>query len=183
MVNVAIFSNISSISNKTTYGTSVVNSITDINAITVQQLTALQEVQRSYTVYLAGKQFQNISSNYGNYINLLSVLNSINVVDPKLQILIKIAIEGLTGSINSISIFNQYAFKELAMIELNKRITDILSERNRIAAMNTVTSTMSAVKTINFSPLFSYYISLYGMPRYGIGFDPAKLAFIQNMKK
>ena len=180
MVAVGIFDSTSTVAGKTIFGT-IASNINGPNTITVEQRVALQKVHDLYTVFLAAKQYQSISSNYANYINLLSVLNSIQVLDPKLRILIKIATDGLIGSINSISIYSQYAFKEIALIELNNRIIEILSKKNTHQALSTAKSTMHAVKIIKLNPLFSYYISLYGMPACGIGFDPVKLAFLQNI--
>lgn len=157
------------------------NNIGDPNLITGAQLVALNKIHDSYTVYLAGKQYKSISTNYAYYINLLAEINSINVTDPNLKILLKIATDGLQGSVNSVSLYNQYVFKEIAISELNNRISAILSMKNRQQALDTTTSTVKAVQVINFNPLFSYYISLYGMPEYGVGFDTAKLAILQNL--
>ena len=38
-----------------------------------------------------------------------------------------------------------------------------------------------ATKTLLFSPLYSNYIFFYGMPEYGVGFDPNKVNFIQRL--
>jgi len=31
------------------------------------------------------------------------------------------------------------------------------------------------------APIFSYYVYLYGLPDFGVGFDPAKMAFLQSL--
>jgi hypothetical protein len=181
MVSVAIYTNTSSTLGRNLFGTLILNNVIDVNAITTEQLASLKQVHNYYTIFLEGKQYQRISSNYVNYINLLNAVNSINVADPKLQILIQIAKDGLIGSLNSVSIYNQFAFKEIALIELNNQIVEILSKKNRQQALNSATSTMHGVQCLKLSPLFSYYIKLYGFPKFGVGFDPVKLAFLQNI--
>jgi hypothetical protein len=181
MVSVAIYSNTSTTLGRNLFRTLKSNDRIDTNAITTEQLASLKQVHDYYTIFLAGKQYQSISSNYVNYINLLSAVNSINVVDPKLQILIQIARDGLTGSLNSISIYNRYTFKEIALIELDIQIVEILSKKNRQQALNSATSTMHGVQCLKMNPLFSYYIKLYGIPKFGVGFDPVKLSFLQNI--
>lgn len=183
MVSVAIYSNTTTTLGKNLFGTFRSNNRIDVDAITTEQLGSLKQVHDYYTIFLAGKQHQKISPNYANYINLLNVVNSINVVDQKLQILIQIAGDGLTGSLNSVSIYNDYAFKEITLMELNNQIVEILSKKNRQQALNSATSTMHGVQCLKLNPLFSYYIKLYGFPKFGVGFDPVKLAFLQNIAK
>ena len=182
MVNISIYTNSTSYENKNIFGTIPGNDIIDPNRITLEQLDALKRVNESYTVYLAAKQYQKIPKNYGRYIDLLAKIKTITVEDPNIQILIKIATDGLIGSNNSVSIFNQFAFKEIALLELKNRISDILSNKNRQQALHCSKSTVEIVQVMNFGPLFSRYISLYGMPEFGVGFDAAKLAVLHSIK-
>ena len=76
-------------------GTIETSSITIDNVINDRQYALLQKIHDSYTVLLAKKQYENISSNYDQYIFLLHQLREINVSDSTLQLLINITEETL----------------------------------------------------------------------------------------
>jgi hypothetical protein len=66
-------------------------------------------------------------------------------------------------------------------ILLQKKIDEILSGKNEQQAMSNTTGQFTATQTFVLAPLFSYYIVMYGMPAYGVGFDPVKLSIISNI--
>lgn len=152
-----------------------------LNGPTAAQLSALNTVEQKYSLLLSEKKYEQIPSNYTNFLNLLKILRSMNVYDVKLSLLIQIAENALVGSMNVNTLYSSYAYNEIKIALLNKQIEDILSNKNVIDTISSTSSTMVATKTIKLSPMFSYYIYLYGLPAYGVGFDPAKLSFIQNL--
>ena len=150
-------------------------------ATTISQITTLNTVHQNYSLLLAEKKYEQIPSNYTIFLKLLNSLKSIVVYDKKLILLIKIAENALIGAINVNTLYTSYAYNEIKISLLNKRIEDILSNKNVINIITSTTSTMVVTKTMKLSPLYSYYIFLYGLPAYGVGFDPMKLAFIQKL--
>jgi hypothetical protein len=148
---------------------------------TAAQLSVLNTVEQNYSLLLSEKKYEQIQSNYTVFLNLLKTLRSINVYDVKLSLLIKIAENALVGSMNVNTLYSSYAYNEIKIALLNKRIEDILSNKNVIETIASTSSTMVASKTIKLSPIFSYYIYLYGCPVYGVGFDASKLSFIKNL--
>ena len=163
-------------------GTIETSSITIDNVINDRQYALLQKIHDSYTVLLANKQYENISSNYDQYIFLLHQLREINVSDSTLQLLINITEETLTGSVNMYSLYEAYMYNELQILLLNKRIEDILSDKNMVhTIMDGIEGRFSLTKCFKLSPILSYYIHLYGVPAYGVGFDPDKLVFLQKL--
>jgi hypothetical protein len=42
---------------------------------------------------------------------------------------------------------------------------------------------MSITKTFTLAPIFNYYIIIFGMPAYGVGFDPVKVYFLEQILK
>ena len=67
---------------------------------------------------------------------------------------------------------------------LNKKNDDILSGKNEVKAIGGCTSgKLSISKTFKLSPIYSYYIHLYGMPAYGVGFDATKLSLLSSIMK
>jgi len=152
------------------------------NKITPQQLAALQLIYDSYTQLLANRQYEKIASNNINqYLEILNLIKTVQISDPDLQLFIDIAENSLMGAVNINALYTSYAYNEIKVALLNKRIKDILSDKNTHNTATTVSGQFSATQTFTLSPLYSYYIYVYGMPEFGVGFDPVKLAFIQSL--
>ena len=145
------------------------------------QVHLLSIIYDQYVILLANKNYEQIPSNYQQYITLLNQLKSVRVSDYKLQTLLYIAENGLMGSINANTLYQRYAYDEIKIGLLNKRIKEILSDKNVKETIASTSGQFLATKTFKLSPLYSYYIYLYGMPDYGIGFDPIKLAFVKSL--
>ena len=157
------------------------NTIKYQSALTSMQLTSLQLVYDNYAVMLADKSYERIPTSYVKYVELLNQLKAINLFDYKLQLLINIAETSLIGSINANSLYTSYAFNEIKVALLNKRIKEILSDKNVKETIGSASGQICITKTFKLSPLLSYYIYLYGMPAFGVGFDPMKMAFVQAL--
>jgi hypothetical protein len=151
------------------------------NTINSSQLAALEQIYESYTRLIADKSFESIPSNYTQYMELLTKLKSIQITDSNLELLIQITENSLTGSMNVGALYTSYAYNEIKVALLNKRIRDILSDKNTQQAATNVSGQFTATQTFTMAPIFSYYVFLYGLPEYGVGFDPAKMAFLQSL--
>lgn len=150
-------------------------------ACTPDQVHLLSIIYNQYVILLANKSYEQIPSNYQQYIALLNQLKTIKIKDYKLQTLLYIVENGLMGSINANNLYQRFAYDEIKVGLLNKRIKEILSDKNVKETIASTSGQFLATKTFKLSPLFSYYIYLYGMPDYGVGFDPAKLAFVRSL--
>jgi len=151
------------------------------NVINSSQLAALEQIYESYTLLLADKSFETIPTNYAKYNELLTQLKSIKITDSNLELLIQITENSLTGSMNVGALYTSYAYNEIKVALLNKRIREILSDKNTHQAATNVSGQFTATQTFTMAPIFSYYVYLYGLPEYGVGFDPAKMAFLQSL--
>ena len=151
------------------------------NVINSSQLAALEQIYESYTLLLADKSFETIPTNYAKYNELLTQLKSIQITDSNLELLIQITENSLTGSMNVGALYTSYAYNEIKVALLNKRIREILSDKNTQQAATNVSGQFTATQTFTMAPIFSYYVHLYGLPEYGVGFDPAKMAFLQSL--
>lgn len=145
------------------------------------QITSLHTIYTQYTTLLADKSYELIPSNYTQYLALLNQIKSINVSDYQLQMLIFIAENALVGSINANTLYQRYAYDEIKVALLNKRIQEILSGKNVIETTSSTTGQFTATKTFKLAPLFSYYVYVYGMPAFGVGFDHNKLNFLKSL--
>jgi hypothetical protein len=95
-----------------------------------------------------------------------------------LRLLFKIANDGLLGALNSKTLNADNVDLNFQVLMLNKKVDDILSGKNEVKALGDTSGEISITKTFKLAPLYSYYIYLYGMPEYGVGFDAAKLSLL-----
>jgi hypothetical protein len=42
---------------------------------------------------------------------------------------------------------------------------------------------LNITKSFKLASVFNNYILIYGLPKYGVGFDPAKIAFLADLLK
>ena len=94
----------------------------------------------------------------------------------------KLIMELLTASYNTGQLSGSNLLLAVDKINLQKQIQDILSNKN-VKNIDTVggTGQMSVVKTFKLAPVYNYYITVYGMPQNGVGFDPIKLSYLANV--
>jgi hypothetical protein len=95
-----------------------------------------------------------------------------------LRLLFQIAQDGLAGAVHCRGHATENAELNIRILMLNKKIEDILSGKNEVKAVGNASGKISVTKTFKLAPLYSYYIHLYGMPAYGVGFDPSKLSLL-----
>mgnify|MGYP006268438469 CR=1 FL=1 len=144
------------------------------------QFKLLTTIRENYSKNLATKNYEKIPSSITKYLALLHSLQKIKITNANLLLLIQVVSNVLTGSLNANSLYSSYAYNEIAIITLTKRIQEILSNINVINTSKGE-GQFTAVKTVRLSPIFNYYIHLYGMPEPGVGFDMNKLAFLKTI--
>lgn len=151
------------------------------NQVTTSQVIALQQIYDLYALMLAQKKYENLPKNYTQYIDLLNQLKAIQINDPQLRLLIDVAENALVGSVNVGALYTNYAYNEIKVALLNKRIKEILSDKNSKQTASNVSGQFTATQMFTLSPIFSYYIYLYGIPEFGVGFDPMKMSFVRSL--
>jgi hypothetical protein len=157
--------------------------IGSVFTFTNETILAIKAVQQYYTVNLANQTYGNIPTNYNQFLYLYGILiNTIsNVKDANLKLLFQTAIEGLSGSINAYGLNIDKTELKIKINFLEQTITDMESNKNVFNAITTCAGQYSFKKSFTLSPLFSYYIMLYGLPEEGMGFDQAKLSVLLNI--
>lgn len=181
------------ISSNTTFFRTVVNPVADSTSpsssaikdfiFDPELLRTLHTIDDHYVENLAKKMYLNIPNNMDAYLALdyIMSLNIANVKNSNVKMLLDIAKEGLTGSIHSRAIMTEYTDLTVKNTILEKRIEDILSGKNEVAAMNDTCGEFVITKTFKMAAVYSYYITLYGMPAFGVGFDTAKLTLLVDI--
>ena len=142
----------------------------------------LTKIENNYVYKMALRDYSNIPNDMFGYLTLNDIMiNTINAQkNTNLKLLLQIASDGLTGALNSKTLSAENAELEINIALLQKKIDDILSGKNEIKAMHGDTCGEFVIaKTFKLAPLYSYYIHLYGMPAFGVGFDAKKLQLVK----
>jgi len=142
--------------------------------------TAIDRARTEYTTFLANRQYQSISTDLNKSLLLYDEVyqQKAKATNSNLLILLQITMDGIQGTMNAYTLYTQNISLTLSNMILEKKIEDILSGKNETNAISDTCGQFTATKTFVLAPLFSYYIMMYGLPAFGVGFDPEKLAVI-----
>ena len=149
----------------------------------VNQMNIVRKIHELYTLMLASRKYEKIPSDYDQYVDLLTQLTDITVTGSALQLMMNIVEKTLIGCMNVISVYEINLYNELQVLLLNTRINEILTDKNKkhvVGDSDNVSGHIAVQKTFTLSKIYSYYIYLYGMPEFGVGFDVDKLKFLRN---
>jgi hypothetical protein len=142
--------------------------------------SALNIIQNQYVSKEALKKYLEIPELMSQYLSLNDTMMSsiAKQRNTNLRLLFQIAKDGLLGALNSKTLNADNVDLNFQVLMLNKKVDDILSGKNEVKALGDTSGEISITKTFKLAPLYSYYIYLYGMPDYGVGFDAAKLSLL-----
>lgn len=143
----------------------------------------LDVIYLNYVKNLANRLYPNIPMSEEEYLLLYGIVaNEIaNQTNSNLIKLLKLAMDAMTGARHARTLNEDNVDLNLQVLLLNRKIDDILSKKNEVVAMGSTAGEFVITKTFKLAPLYSYYIYLYGMPAYGVGFDPSKLTILAAM--
>lgn len=150
-------------------------------SITNAELQSLYTIQTLYTLNLANRTYTNIPVDFTQYLKLRNIAN--NAIqkyksNPALSILFQITVDGITGAINAYGLNTLNTETQVQNIYLQGVLQEIINGVNVTKAFDETSGTLAMKQTFQLAPLFRYYISMYGVPAPGIGFDPVKLALV-----
>jgi hypothetical protein len=144
---------------------------------------ALNKVETNYVEKMAKRKFLEIPNSVPAFLTLNDILlSSISKMkNTNLRLLFQIARDGMDGALKSRTLYIDNADLEIQVLSLNKKNDDILSGKNEVKAIACTSGQFAIKKTFKLAPLYSYYINLYGMPAYGVGFDATKLSLLATI--
>lgn len=153
----------------------------ELTFLTDSYLNILKIIETMYGSNMANKTYEQIPTDYTQYTNLVTSIQNIQsqTSNSTMSLLLKIAEETLVGAYNSFTLYGDNIFLQLDKATLEKRVEDILSNKNVQTVENTASSSnMSLTQTFHLATVFNYYIKIYGLPPSGTGFDPVKITFL-----
>ena len=151
------------------------------SSLTLAELESLHQIQSLYTVNLADRTYENIPTSMPQYLDLLSAANAALTKygsNPGLAVLFQITVDSITGAINTYGLNALNVQTQVQNTYLQNTIQEIINGVNITKAFSDTSGTFSMSRAFELAPLFRYYISLYGVPAPGVGFDPLKLSLI-----
>jgi len=158
----------------------------DLDLITTSFMSTFNVIEYLYTANMANKNYEMIPNNYNQYVQLYMVLQKIQykTKNKNLLLLLKIIQDALVGSINTYTLYGETIMLKLDKTNLEKKVDEILSNKNvKFVEMSNTSGQMTITKSIKLAAVFNYYITIYGMPAYGVGFDPTKIAYLVDILK
>lgn len=148
---------------------------------TLDGLKVINDIDASYGINLANKTYDNIPADYQAYVDLYNILANIAITttDTRVSDLLTAAQHLLDGAINAFGLYSENLMLARDKTILQNKITDILSGKN-VSSVNVEPNggSMVLTKTFTLAAVFNYYILIYGMPEYGVGFDPIRIEFL-----
>jgi hypothetical protein len=166
---------------KTIYVTvQVIDPDYDLSANTV---IALKQINTDYVARLATRQFASITTSLNEALILYDQIYQLQQTRKSEIVitLLQLTMNGLQGAMNVYVLYTRNIELQMSNTILEKKIETILSGKNDITAMTNGSGQIDIVKTFKLAPLYSYYIMMYGMPAFGVGFDLEKLSIIQKV--
>ena len=172
--------------NQTIVQKSIINPVGQINNIpfstnetvfTSENLKALNKIHKFYTNPLGNQNYSDIPDNYLDYSELYSMISNLQLktTNQNIKLLLKITCEGLTGAIHSFGLDKSMIELNIQNILLNNKIQDLLTNKNEHFALDNTNKKYSLQKTFTLAPIYSYYITIFGLPEKGHSFDPIKI--------
>lgn len=147
---------------------------------------ALTVIQTRYVHPVAQKKYETLPQEYSEYIKLYMVVRSIKykTKNKTILLLLNIVEDALVAAINVYTLYGDNVSLKIDKVNLEKKIEEILSDKNNttISMMNT-SGQLRITKSFKLKAIFNYYVIIYGMPAFGVGFEPVKIAFLEEIMK
>ena len=146
-------------------------------------IQALNVIESNYVEKMARRKYLEIPESVFDYLTLNDTMLAAiaKQKNTNLRLLFQIATDGLVGALHSKTLSADNTDLNFQVLMLNTKVEDILSGKNEVKAIGENSGEFVITKTFKLSPLFSYYIYLYGMPAYGVGFDATKLSLLRTI--
>ena len=144
---------------------------------------ALNAIESDYVEKMAKRKYLEIPDSVLDYLSLNDTMLAYiaKQKNTNLRLLFQIATDGMAGALHSKTLSADNTDLNFQVLMLNTKVEDILSGKNEVKALGENSGEFVITKTFKLSPLYSYYIYLYGMPAYGVGFDATKLSLLRTI--
>lgn len=158
----------------------------DLSLLDTVNYNYLENLDNFYAVYADTNQIPYITQDPTIYNVLYSELNNIlnQATDYRFIKLMKLILELFHGVYASTYMYGNSLSLGIQNANLRTQIQDVLANKNA-KNIDTCggTGQMSITKNFKLAPVYNHYITVYGMPVVGKGFDPVKISYLANILK
>jgi hypothetical protein len=150
---------------------------------TIEEYERLNDYKETYMNYLIDQEYEKLPSDLEKYVELLNLLTNLEIKtkNPNIQLLLKITRDGLIGTMNVLGLNIHNVELNIKNVLLQNRLDNIISSKNEKNLIVSSENNYNLKKTFTLLPLYSYYISLFGIPEQGLGFDLNKIQMIKTI--
>ena len=177
--------------NKCIHSKSMINPIQDINIpfyeneckFTIEEYETLDHYKETYMNYLMNQQYEKLPTDLEKYIDIMNLLTNLEIKtkNSNIKLLLKITRDGLIGTMNVFGLNVNNIELNIKNILLQNRLESVLSSKNEQNVIVHSEENYNIKKTFTLIPLYSYYISLFGIPEKGSSFDLKKIQLIKTI--
>jgi len=156
----------------------------DLVTITSTDYYELKAIEEKYGQPLLNRLYEQIPTDNEQYLQYYDFLHTIllKMQDKKMVILVQLALDALAGAINAYAVYGNSVSYQISNTALQNQLNTVLSGINTHNSVKAA-GQMTLTKSLTLSPVYSYYIAIYGMPAAGVGFDPLKVNFLATLLK
>jgi hypothetical protein len=161
----------------------IVNSA-DLQLVKDDYLDLLRKIETDYGNLASSQNYQVINRNHTAYINLYDQITDLQnlITDEALTLLLTLTKETLITAFHSVNLHIDNVTLLVEKSMLQQKINLILSETNKdIVEDSSSSGQFSIIQTVQLAPVYNYYITVYGPPCYGEGFNPLKVSFLAEI--
>jgi len=149
---------------------------------------SIEEYSKLYNFekkYINQKNYENdeSSTNIEEYMELLNILSNIEITvkNSSIKLLLRITRNGLLSIINALDLNIDNIKLNIKNMILENKMNSIISNKNEQSNIVFFENNYHLEKQFTLLPLFSYYISFFGIPEEGVGFDLKKIKMIKEI--
>ena len=157
---------------------------TEFTIVTNLYMEVIRFIEARYGFPSASKDYHIVPSSISLYSVLYDDIDNItrSIVNPNLKILLTCVKELLVSSFNTRNLHIDNTIQLITINSLKEQIQDIIrNKNNEVIVKNQAVGQLSISQNFSLAPVYTYYISVYGMPPYQQGFNPLKLSYIADI--
>ena len=166
-------------------GFSVVNQVnSDFAVVTRLYINVIDFIESNYGQNSANRDYHLVPPDYDTFVSYFTQIDQvINVVSDNNMITFLNAVKQLLiTAYNSSSLHRDNIVQQITISNLQTQLQEVLDNKNREIILNTCTTgTLGLTQNFTLAPVYNYYISAYGMPQFGQGFNPLKISYLADI--
>lgn len=150
---------------------------------TTEEYDRLDDYKETYVNCLMNREYEKLPNDLEKYVEIMNLISNLEIKtkNSNTHLLLKLIRNGLIGTMNVFGLNSNNIELNIKNILLQNRLNNILSAKNEKNLIVHSEENYNLKKTFILLPLYSYYISLFGIPEEGSTFDLKKIELIKTI--